>query len=782
MANFRYKVCKGQKVVAVSTTLREAEAEAKRVGGTVYMIGQHNPEVTVPNTTEWKSYFIKALILDGFGAPEFSLEEPVGGFLIIRETRTGLELLSVDRRSNGETYLYKPPARAREYVGTPAEALVATEDYLRNYLASLPAAAPAAPAPKKAAPKKGSLPRKIVWRKGTYTTIRNNADFEVTGEVSDNGLWGVGTNSYGQTQLTHIPSKLSVLNTDQDAGRDATVADFKYLAAILPEALYNAPNQEAVTSSPEVMAWGASLRRGQIPYRVSPAAPVPAAPAPAPKKAKDDPSRFPLRPEGVKEYDTPQDRNEEPSGETYLVTLMAPKCLAPVAFFTVDSYRARYFEGYSPDLTREYVVGYFDSDQEHPTEGYPRIHMSGVSDRADGGTGVGPACYMAGPFAAIRYNNNTTVFSSPAGGSFGWRSAAADKAWANLEKAGVAETEGAAAPLQEEIDAYDILKAGRYPLSEFESIDDIDPHLITVEGTGPEQELQVMTLAAVLNDKRTLHIDDNLYEKILRSGVLDGVKSGDNGRPVMSPAPELWDEIDLLRCTPDEVEQMAEFCSAYGGMEPKEYLTALREAVASNPTYVEGSLDALFLRNGVIEEPKPKRKRSKKNPGSAEAVAQRKHNKASYWDEAGEDDGPTQNPSASQKLSPNQQRKYLGGLKGAAREARAREILYRREHRSDKPFKTDKGQQTKPSSHAKAFAKKYGRAPSDTADAAKLAGVRKSILDKVYARGMAAWQTGHRPGASQHAWAMARVESFLTGGPTSKTADADLAREAGLKR
>jgi len=135
------------------------------------------------------------------------------------------------------------------------------------------------------------------------------------------------------------------------------------------------------------------------------------------------------------------------------------------------------------------------------------------------------------------------------------------------------------------------------------------------------------------------------------------------------------------------------------------------------------------------------------------------------------------NPQAkkSQRLSRTQQKKYLGDLKGEDREARAAEILYRREHRSNKPFVTDKGQTTKHSTHAAAFAKRYGRPPKDTADAAKLAGVPKKVLDEVYARGMAAWQTGHRPGASQHGWAMARIESFLTGGPTSRTADADLA-------
>ena len=42
---------------------------------------------------------------------------------------------------------------------------------------------------------------------------------------------------------------------------------------------------------------------------------------------------------------------------------------------------------------------------------------------------------------------------------------------------------------------------------------------------------------------------------------------------------------------------------------------------------------------------------------------------------------------------------------------------------------------------------------------------------------MAAWRTGHRPGASQQAWAYARVSSFLTKGKTYYTADADLAKK-----
>ena len=52
-------------------------------------------------------------------------------------------------------------------------------------------------------------------------------------------------------------------------------------------------------------------------------------------------------------------------------------------------------------------------------------------------------------------------------------------------------------------------------------------------------------------------------------------------------------------------------------------------------------------------------------------------------------------------------------------------------------------------------------------------GVSVGILSKVYDRGMAAWKTGHRPGTTPQQWALARVNSFLTGGGARKS-DADL--------
>ena len=59
---------------------------------------------------------------------------------------------------------------------------------------------------------------------------------------------------------------------------------------------------------------------------------------------------------------------------------------------------------------------------------------------------------------------------------------------------------------------------------------------------------------------------------------------------------------------------------------------------------------------------------------------------------------------------------------------------------------------------------------------AEKSGMPYSILKKVYDRGMAAWKGGHRPGAGQHQWAFARVNSFVTkSSGTWGGADKDLA-------
>jgi hypothetical protein len=57
---------------------------------------------------------------------------------------------------------------------------------------------------------------------------------------------------------------------------------------------------------------------------------------------------------------------------------------------------------------------------------------------------------------------------------------------------------------------------------------------------------------------------------------------------------------------------------------------------------------------------------------------------------------------------------------------------------------------------------------------AKASGMPLGILRTVYNKGMAAWRTGHRPGVTQQQWAMARVNSFITGGKTTKKSDKSL--------
>ena len=101
-----------------------------------------------------------------------------------------------------------------------------------------------------------------------------------------------------------------------------------------------------------------------------------------------------------------------------------------------------------------------------------------------------------------------------------------------------------------------------------------------------------------------------------------------------------------------------------------------------------------------------------------------------------------------------------------------------------KPAPGDASAKTKESKYTKKFKQMYGEEKmkeeifEDTSKAlknkAEKSGVSVGILRKVYNRGVAAWRTGHRPGTTPEQWGMARVNSFLTGGKTRTTADADL--------
>ena len=61
-------------------------------------------------------------------------------------------------------------------------------------------------------------------------------------------------------------------------------------------------------------------------------------------------------------------------------------------------------------------------------------------------------------------------------------------------------------------------------------------------------------------------------------------------------------------------------------------------------------------------------------------------------------------------------------------------------------------------------------------------GFPQGILTQVWKRGYAAWKTGHIPGTTPQQWAMARVNSFVTGGKTTKMHDKKLYQQAKKNR
>ena len=115
--------------------------------------------------------------------------------------------------------------------------------------------------------------------------------------------------------------------------------------------------------------------------------------------------------------------------------------------------------------------------------------------------------------------------------------------------------------------------------------------------------------------------------------------------------------------------------------------------------------------------------------------------------------------------------KYFRGLDTLGQvETRYKKML-KRDYRE---FKTDKGQKTKTSSYTQKFRKKYGPSVKSLSEIAKATKIPLKTIKTIYNRGLAAWRTGHRPGASPQAWGYARVHSFVMKGKTYYTADKDL--------
>lgn len=132
--------------------------------------------------------------------------------------------------------------------------------------------------------------------------------------------------------------------------------------------------------------------------------------------------------------------------------------------------------------------------------------------------------------------------------------------------------------------------------------------------------------------------------------------------------------------------------------------------------------------------------------------------------------------------SPYQPHKYYAGLDRATRKKRRAEIrrfgaLDWKDPAAYKGFRTDIGVRTRKSSYTQAWHRRFPDAKTLEAKAAAT-GVPVRFLRESYNRGMAAWRTGHRPGATQQQWGYARVHSFLLCGKTARTTDLDLRRDA----
>ena len=140
-------------------------------------------------------------------------------------------------------------------------------------------------------------------------------------------------------------------------------------------------------------------------------------------------------------------------------------------------------------------------------------------------------------------------------------------------------------------------------------------------------------------------------------------------------------------------------------------------------------------------------------------------------------------------------KKYVSGLSDKEAKQKAKEIKKRMSLPKDHPdaYKPvddvedpsiiDKKKKEKKSASTTKFQKAFGESFKEFVGESKIKGLQNkadktgvsyTILKKVYDRGMEAWRSGHRPGIGQHQWAFARVNSFLTGGKTQKTADKDL--------
>jgi len=127
-------------------------------------------------------------------------------------------------------------------------------------------------------------------------------------------------------------------------------------------------------------------------------------------------------------------------------------------------------------------------------------------------------------------------------------------------------------------------------------------------------------------------------------------------------------------------------------------------------------------------------------------------------------------------------KKYYSGLTRKKRSQRIKEIRKYGSYSWKSPkayvgFKTDRGITTKKSKYTGKWNTLFPDAKS-LEQKSKATGVPLKYIKASYNRGMAAWRTGHRPGATQQQWGYARVHSFLLCGKTHYSTDSDLVSDS----
>jgi len=127
-------------------------------------------------------------------------------------------------------------------------------------------------------------------------------------------------------------------------------------------------------------------------------------------------------------------------------------------------------------------------------------------------------------------------------------------------------------------------------------------------------------------------------------------------------------------------------------------------------------------------------------------------------------------------------KKYFSGLSKTQKKKKLKEMqhfgsFHWKDPKAYTGFKTNTYVQSKPSQYTRKWRKIFPKATS-LKQKASATGVPLRYIKESYNRGMAAWRTGHRPGATQQQWGYARVHSFLLKGKTYKTTDSNLARKA----